>query len=231
MGVYSDQTRLFDPEKFASRITMIGLGGIGNSVVPLLAKMGVRDFVVYDPDIFEARNGPTEIFYPESAVGEPKVQVMLQTLKFLFDTEFCYNEDDVLPADAIGYVAHQERVDANTELSGIVISGVDSMNSRQEIWKAVKEHCYDIDYFVDARSAGEVVQIFAVCPYDDKDVQNYETWLFDDSEASPLECGARNIGYISAYIAAEVARIISLFARDETDSIEFLTNHDFGGRK
>ena len=104
------------------------------------------------------------------------------------------------------------------------------MNSRQQIWEAVKNNCYDIDFFIDARSAGEMVQIFAFCPFDDEAAESYETWLFDDSEASKLECGARNIGYISAYIAAEIAQFVSQFARGETDSIEFLTNHNYGGQ-
>lgn len=197
--IFSDQERLFNPQKFHWDLHIIGAGGIGNSLIQLFAKMGVSKIHVWDDDIFEARNGPTEVAYSEALVGQPKIDVAAATVDFLV-------------GDHCKLIRHQERVTPDTPLSGIVISGVDSMASRKQIWKAVLNCFFDVALYIDARSAGEEIAIFNVDPMDDENAHIYEEdWLFDDSEATPLECGARNIGYISFLIAAIVAANVAKF--------------------
>ncbi len=210
--VFSDQTKLFDPDKFAWDLHIIGAGGIGNMLIQLFAKMGVSKIHVWDDDIFEARNGPTEVAYSEALVGQPKVDVAAATVEFLVG-----NNCEI--------VRHQERVTIDTPLSGIVISGVDSMASRKEIWNAISACFLDVALYIDARSAGEEIAIFNIDPLDEEVVKIYtEDWLFDDSEASQLECGARNIGYISTLIASIVAANVSKF--EQGKELKFNQNVD-----
>ncbi len=204
--VFSDQTKLFDPEKVGYPVHIIGAGGIGNMLVQLLAKMGFPEIHVWDDDIFEARNGPTEVAYSEALVGQPKVEAARDIVEHLV-------------GDSVILVLHNERVTKDTELTGYVICGVDSMKSREEIWDAIQANFVDIPLYIDARSAGEEVQVLSVVPFDSEDVQAYETWLFNDTEASKLECGARNIGYIATYIATIVSYNLTRFIRGE--EIEF----------
>ncbi len=208
---YSDQIKFFDPKTWIYPVHLVGAGGINNLVGPALAKMGIREIHVWDDDILETRNCPTEIAYSYDMVGQYKVTAMAHTIKFLMG-------DDV-----VKIVQHQERVTENTHLEGVVVSGVDSMRSRKAIWDAVKRNFIDIPLYIDGRSAGKHVAIFALSPADFNTVTKYESWLFDDSKAMPLECGARNFPPVSLYVASEITRIIAQFHCEDT--VQFYTKH------
>ncbi len=207
---YSDQVKIFNPETFAYPVHLIGAGGINNLVGPVLAKMGVKTIHVWDDDILECRNCPTEVAYSYTMIGQPKCTALSDAIHHLNPTTSVYT--------------HIERVEATTKLSGIIISGVDSMASRQTIWQCIKENFLEIPLYIDARSAGEITEFFSFSPSDFDIHADYESWLFDDDEALKLECGARNIGYISAYMAYEIPRIITRFHKD--DEIAFRRNFD-----
>lgn len=206
---YSDQTKFFDPATWIYPVHLIGAGGINNMLGPTLAKMGVQEIHIWDDDKLEARNCPTEVAYSYEMVGQPKTAAMARTIEYL------------MGANTVRVVQHQERVSEDTELEGIVVSGVDSMKSRQMIWKAVQDNFIDIPLYIDGRSAGKQTAIFALSPADYDAVTKYETWLFDDAKSSPLECGARNFPPVSLYMASEIARIIARFHSEDT--IQFYT--------
>lgn len=208
---YSDQIKFFDPKTWIYPVHLIGAGGINNLVGPALAKMGVREIHVWDDDVLEARNCPTEIAYSYSMVGQPKVTAMAHAIEYL------------MGKNVAEIVQHQERVTENTYLEGVVVSGVDSMQNRKIIWETVKQNFISIPLYIDGRSAGKHVATFALSPADFDTVTKYESWLFDDSKAMPLECGARNFPPVSLYIASEITRIIAQFHCENT--VQFYTKH------
>lgn len=213
---YSDQQKIFDTETWSWPVHLIGAGGINNLVGPTLAKMGVNEIHIWDDDILETRNCPTEVAYSYEMVGQPKVAAMAEAILHL--------RPDVTVHQ------HQTRVTADTVINGIVIAGVDSMHSRQIIWECVKKNFWEIPFFVDGRSAGEEVAIFAFPPSDMESGEIYsEDWLFDDTEALQLTCGARNIGYIADYMAAEICRLITRFHRNLP--IEFYRCRNFANEE
>lgn len=207
---YTDQTTIFDPKTWGYPVHLIGAGGINNCVGPALAKLGITEIHVWDDDILETRNCPAEAAYSYEMVGEPKVTAMSDAI--------CYLD----PRAEVH--THFERVAADTQLEGIVIAGVDSMRSRQIIWQCVQANYLQIPFFIDARSAGEYTSIFAFPPCDFALRSDYETWLFDDSEALDLPCGARNIAYIAYYMAYEITRLLVRFHHG--DKIDFQRNLD-----
>ena len=209
---YSDQLSFFNPEMVGYPVHIIGAGGIGNVLAQLLAKMGFPEIEIWDDDYYERRNGPTEVAYSDQFFGQPKIEVAKKTIDFLLG-----NSD-------IKVALHPERVTADTILRGYVICGVDSMASRSEIWQCIQACAIDIPVYIDARSAGEQVQVFTVQPFNMDDVENYESWLFDDEEATPLSCGARNIGYMSTYIGSIVAKNLTAFIRG--NNVSFLVQKD-----
>lgn len=166
-----------------------------------LAKMGVPEIHAWDDDLLEIRNCPTEVAYSYHDVGMPKVTAMANSV---------YH---VMPR--ANFYQHEERITVQTKLSGIVVSGVDSMKSRQIIWQCVKNNIAEISFFIDGRSGGEETMILAFHPSDPEKAEIYEKYyLFGDEEAAQLACGARNIGYISLYMAYRIQRIISRFQRN-----------------
>lgn len=212
--VFSDQTSFFDPDKFAWPVHLIGAGGIGSAVVLTLAKMGVKELHLWDDDVLEAHNGPVELAYSEAMVGNSKLEAAQATVEFM------------IGLDNIELVLHNERVTHSTALSGIVISGVDSMASRAEIWQSVSDNFLEIPLYIDARSAGEEVMVFGFSPSDFEAASEYaEDWLYPDDETTELDCGAKNIAYIASMIAGDVGRVVTQFYRELP--IEFRFARDF----
>lgn len=211
---FSDQTKFFDPDKFAWPVHVIGAGGIGSALVLTLAKMGIQELHLWDDDVLESHNGPVELAYSETMIGETKLEAAKATVEYM------------IGLGNINLVLHHERVTADTALSGVVISGVDSMASRAEIWKCVSDNFLEIPLYIDARSAGEEVMIFGFSPANFEKVDEYrEDWLYPDEEATELNCGAKNIAYIANLIAGEVGRIITRFYRELP--IEFRFARDY----
>jgi molybdopterin/thiamine biosynthesis adenylyltransferase len=201
MTNFSDQINIFDPSRFSWPVHLIGLGGIGSAVLIALVKMGVDAIHVWDDDILEDRNLMAEVGYSPQHVGLHKVEAAAESVEYLV-------------GDRCKVIQHKERVTADTTLEGVVISGVDSMKSRQEIWKAVQNCIIDVPFYIDGRIGGEYYQVLSIYPSDSRDVEIYESWLFDDEEASKLECGARATAYVAMFVAAEIAHNITLYYRD-----------------
>jgi molybdopterin-synthase adenylyltransferase len=55
------------------RILIVGAGGLGVPAALALARGGIRDFAMMDPDPVELSNLPRQIIYGEAAIGVPKV--------------------------------------------------------------------------------------------------------------------------------------------------------------
>jgi hypothetical protein len=62
------------------KILIIGAGGIGSFLIPVLDKVGLYNITVADPDIIEKKNIPYQNFSDED-VGEHKVQAMAHKYK------------------------------------------------------------------------------------------------------------------------------------------------------
>src|SRR5271167_4342377 len=56
-----------------NRILIVGAGGLGVPAALALARGGIRDFAIMDPDPVELSNLPRQIIYGEATIGTPKV--------------------------------------------------------------------------------------------------------------------------------------------------------------
>jgi predicted ThiF/HesA family dinucleotide-utilizing enzyme len=179
-------------------VTIIGCGGIGSPTTLALAKMGVGEITVYDDDFLETHNLPNQI-YKLSDVGKAKVESLLAVVE-----EFTGNKIKI----------HPEKVGANHKLGGVVISGVDTMAARAEIWKSIR-YKPNILIYIDARMGAEVCRIHTVQPVNPEDVRNYEKTLFTDEQATELRCTAQAVIYNVFMIAALITNQVKKFARGE----------------
>jgi molybdopterin/thiamine biosynthesis adenylyltransferase len=141
--------------------TVIGAGGVGAITAITLAKMGVTYIQIYDRDTVDDVNIATQ-FHGVSDVGKPKVKAVKGNISLFSDETEVY--------------AHADRVTADTDLTDwIVISAVDSINARKEIWKAVG--LSSAAWYLDARMASEVFQLYAVNLTDDAAIEAYDKAL------------------------------------------------------
>ena len=104
-------------------VTLIGAGGIGATTALTLAKMGVRILQIFDDDTVSEENIPTQL-HVVSDVGDRKVNSLARTLRLYSD------EIELYPVSA--------RVTSDRSIrSSLVISAVDSITARQDIWRAL----------------------------------------------------------------------------------------------
>lgn len=66
----------------AARIGLVGAGGLGSNCAMLLARCGVRHFVVADPDVVSQSNLNRQ-FFAAGQVGQPKVQALRESLNWM----------------------------------------------------------------------------------------------------------------------------------------------------
>lgn len=188
---YTRQSGFITKEQMNLPIVLIGAGGIGSPMALILSKMGVPKITVFDDDKVEPHNLPNQL-YRKRDIGKFKVIALKEICEDFSDVEL---------------IANPTRFSQHIRERSIVISGVDSMQSRKEIWEKVKFNPAVVLY-IDARMGKEMVKIYRVNPSDIKSVSEYEESLHGDEEAIPLPCTERAIIYTSLYPAARVPHII-----------------------
>lgn len=192
------QLDILDPNMIVYPITLIGCGGIGSPTALALAKMGCPNLTFLDPDIIEGHNLPNQLFF-KSDVDKKKVESCRDMV-----SAFSNCSVDAVP----------EKFDGSRELSGIVISGVDSMASRQLIWDKVKWNL-NTPLYIDGRIGGEIIQVYTIRPSQIEDIELYERNFFPDEEAEELPCAERAIMYVGFTIAGLIGAQFKKWIKEE----------------
>ena len=205
---FTDQAGFFDRDSYAGTVTIIGLGGIGASIIPTLVTMGFEDFEIWDPDVVEPRNIASQLLYRPCDL-------------FRFKAEVC--KEYLLAYGAKNVRIVKEFFTTDSPLKGgIVISGVDTMAARKVIWEAIKAHqekcetnldLSPVDFYLDGRIGGLQMSLFGVEPFDG---DWYERkWLFSDEEAAELPCGQRAIVFPAVALGAIMASYLMNYLQGE----------------
>lgn len=224
VGVYTRQLGFFDPSRHENaKATFVGVGGIGSFAAYSAAKLGLPKLVLIDPDIVEEHNQPNQYFSVNDC-GELKVDALdgyirgedlgqsVETFAARI-TEHGWEFSD----DEGGYEA--------PDLSGLVISGLDSMQARKDLWQQIRLNPH-ITRYMDARLSGEFMVVYTVNPTDLDDCDTYEEQaLFDDDEGEDISCTERGIIDVGLMMSAVLTRSIRRhFNGDELDAIT-MVNH------
>lgn len=196
---FSNQTDIFDPSKFGHTVHFVGAGGIGSASFLQLISIGVRELHIYDDDHVEEHNVPNQLLYKRRHIGMPKVFAAKHELDdFGFDAKV---------------VPHFGKVTSDTVFNdGIVISGVDSMSSREQIWSAVMSNAANIPLYMDGRVGGENLQLIIVNPMDIDLQEAYEEYYLGhtDDQIAELPCAARAVihpvGTLGNWIVSKVTQ-------------------------
>lgn len=155
-----------------------------------LAKMGVPRLVVWDDDDVSEHNIPMSAYRVKDFM-RPKVEAL---------------KDLVKEGSGLTIEVRKEKYLGQEPLSGDVVACVDSMESRQLIWRAARMNP-DVGLLVDTRTAGKLLWVFAVCPTDPDDIDRYGRHTsYGTREAEPHMCGKHGfmpMSYLAAAWAAE----------------------------
>jgi len=169
-------------------VTLIGLGGIGALTAVTLAKMGVGSILAVDNDVVSAENIATQMHLQDYA-GSTKVVAVRELIPLLVDD---------VPFDGV-----YDRVSRDTLwrdiANPVVISAVDSIASRKEIWAAIEDKPWE--WYLDARMAAEMLSIYAVSA---ADRAWYRNLIADQNDENALEesCTSKATFYTANAAAA-----------------------------
>lgn len=199
---FSDQLEIFDPRHVAGTVlNVIGCGGIGGSILPLLVTMGFGRYILWDDDVMDERNVASTIAFRPSDIGRPKVEVL----------------EEYLRDHGAGDIETHQRLFGpdSDQLEGLVVSGVDSMVARQTIWPAIAWNPL-IPLYLDGRIGGQQLTLLVVEPFDPDQVEWYEgSCLLSDSETLPLPCAARSVAYSAAALGPLMGAMLAAWSRGD----------------
>lgn len=211
---HTRQRDIFDPTKYPyAKVTLVGGGGIGSATALTLAKLGVPSLTIIDFDVVEPHNVPNQFFsLSQGAKNTPKVEAL---------AEMC-EEFGAAKVKAV----HKKFQDAKPEVDGIVVSALDSMSAREDLWGMVRYNP-GVETLVCARIGGQDIVIWCIDPKDPDDVKIYEnTALFSDEEGVELPCTARGIFDVSSMVAGFVGRQVRRIIVEQSVERLITYNHE-----
>jgi len=197
---YWRQLDILKPSDIADHVfVLIGVGGVGSPTALTISKMGAKKLIVYDDDTVENHNLPNQLFR-YSDLKKAKGEAMVDILSEFAPTKV---------------VAVNKRYHPGIEpLSGIVISAVDTMTARKEIWDGVRKNP-NVPFYIEARMGAEVLRIHSLDPNSDL-ADWYETTLYSDEQAIKAPCTERAIIYTVMVAAGLIANQVKKYVRGET---------------
>lgn len=221
---FTRQRDWFDPAESDARVTLYGAGGIGSPTALALAKLGIPNLTLIDPDVVDVHNLPNQMFpldVPRSrqrlddrengsaTIGLPKVEVLEETLGMF---------------GVSNVETHQAKGEDVAKPRGIVVSGLDSMAAREAIWNQVKYNIH-VPFYVDARIGGESIVLYTLDPRKPAQCEYYETTLHSDDEAQPAPCTRRSVIDVGFVTASLITRAVRRHLADETPEHTLFWNH------
>ena len=179
--VFKNQLGIFRPDQFEEfGVTIIGCGSLGSFMAITLAKMGVTEFELWDPDTIEEHNLTTQ-FFDKSALKKSKASVV----RDLIIAQSPYIEAD------LRITTHKQRFDADSQVTTpIVITCPDNITTREVVYDVAKnsEH---VKLMIDLRMGGIVFKIFTI------DLTSNTTWyeetLHSEEDADRGPCTEKGI--------------------------------------
>lgn len=188
---YSRQADLVPHETIVKlTATIIGVGAVGRQLAIQLAAVGVRQFLLIDPDHVDASNIASQGF-PTIDLDRPKVHAVADSISAY---------DPMIAVETL-----QDRWRPRCDTSDVVFSCVDSIRDRAAIWKSMERFCR---FWADARMLSETVRILTAI--DPPSRAYYPTTLFEPRHAEPGRCTARSTIYAAAVAAG---LLVHQFAR------------------
>ena len=202
---YHRQLDIIHPDRLAMPITIVGAGASGSYTA--LAKMGCGSLTVFDHDLVEEHNQPNQI-YGQTYLGMNKAEALSMMLLEM--------EGLTVDAHAARYV--DQPLGRPGDQKRLVISCVDSMAARRDVWEQVKAQGSRANTItlIDPRQGGEFIVVYTATSHGDLiGAQEYEESLHPAGESLRLPCTARAVIYNSMFTGTLVAVLVKKLALGE----------------
>lgn len=215
---YLRQLGIYDPQdRPGDRVTFVGCGGIGSFAAWGVAKLGVPNIRLIDPDTVESHNIPNQNYTNED-IGENKVDALAALL-----------QRTTAPFEPSLGVHPVSLPDDDVRLSGLVISGLDSMEARKTIWDECIKSKPSVSRYIDARLSGQFLICYALDPSDPRQIEKYEEQtLYDDDDAEDLGCTERGIIDVGMQVGSLLSRLTRRhFNNEEVPAISMMNQETY----
>lgn len=179
-------------------VTIIGCGAIGSFAALSLAKMGFTNLTLWDMDEVSVENMSCQ-FYRFADIGTNKALALKALIK------------DFTNVDVQAYPAAWSK-EFTAQLTGVVVSAVDSMAVRLEIFEAVKAAGMNVKHIIDPRMAAEFLAMYVMNPFDAKDQATYAKTFYTDEAAEQERCTAKATVYTAGLAAGMIAKVVKHLA-------------------
>ncbi len=203
---------VFSPDDFNDRkVDVIGVGASGSRIAISLAKLGISNIRVWDPDIVEAHNIPNQA-YGVDDIGKLKVDAL---------------KDIILRQTGIKIATQAMRVDGTQTLGDIVFLLTDTMASRKQIWQAGLRYKSRTKLMIETRMGSDKGRVYAINPTRPAHVRGWErASAYGDQVAETSACGATiSVGPTAEYLSGlAVWQLIRWFAVEQKKTDAVLEN-------
>ena len=205
---YTRQELILDPIKAEqAQVHIFGQGTVGSNAAVEIARLGVSHQHLYDFDVVEGHNLPSQRFDINHLETNKAMAVAAQLTSLTNDK-------------AKRVKTHTTKVEGPVMVQGIAILAVDTMKSRREIWEKSLRPNGEVELVLDFRMRANLLQCYAFAPRDER----YDAVLFSDEDADPAPCGGRTVSYTGAFIGAFAANYVRKHIMG--DAIPFFTAID-----
>ena len=206
MSRFLRQLDVIDPSLLEIPINIIGCGSVGSWAALCLAKTGASQLTLWDDDSVEELNIPNQVYRP-SDIGRKKVTALAENIGLM---------TEMIPT------IHQRRFDA-LPVSGIVVIAVDSMDTRIDLWRSLRDQSQV--WMIDSRMGAEVARILTVKLSSLSSKRDYGRSLYRSEEALQEPCTARSTCYcasgLASFLTAKIVKIVTNRSYSPDITIDF----------
>ncbi len=196
-ALFHRQQGIYNPvDHPTDKVVFVGVGGIGSFAAFATAKLGVPNITLIDPDNIDVHNAPNQL-HALAAVGHAKVRALGSLIEAHMGEHVKVSEFDT-KHDGVDYDEYQ----------GVVVSGLDSMEARKALWEERIKNNITVPLYIDARIAGQLILIYACCPYIPDEIEQYEKTLHSDDEAVNAPCTERGVIDVGFQCGALISRMV-----------------------
>jgi molybdopterin/thiamine biosynthesis adenylyltransferase len=138
-------------ELLQSSVAVVGAGGLGSTVVELLARQGIGHLIIIDDDCFTEQNLNRQVMSTEGNLGEYKVTVAARRVQEINSATTVTTFGEKLTRD-----------NAASLLSGaqVVVDGLDNLSSRLAVEQACRQLAIPYVYASIGGFNGQLMTIF-----------------------------------------------------------------------
>jgi len=189
-------------ERLASlSFTIVGAGGLGAPCALALAKMGVKQMDIWDPDVINEENmGPQ--MYGRRQLGQFKVDALKNFLRG--QAEWCK------------VTVHKDLyTEESSNTSDVVIVALDSLRARKGVWSTIDPDVCQL--YIDPRMGAEVLNVISVVPKEDSD------WYPETLEGDPVvaKCTEKSTFHCGLIGGAMAAREVKAWLVGERTLVDY----------